>query len=63
MNRFFTTFKSLGPRQRWCWTWQLLPRKQKAELLSVMTRDKSLSLAHRNAARRKLYAMRKVDAR
>ena len=44
----------LGSRQRACWFWAGLSRKARREVLVVMTRDKSLTPAHRRIARRKL---------
>jgi hypothetical protein len=44
----------LGPRQWLCWCWPGLTLNQRRDVLRVMTSDKSLSLAHRRTARRKL---------
>jgi hypothetical protein len=53
----------LGSRQWLCWSWPGLTRNQQRDVLSVMTTDKSLSIAHRRTAQRKLREMRQEDRR
>ena len=55
------TMKKLGSRQQLCWYWPGLTRNQQRDVLAVMTRDKSLSEAHRKTARRELREMRRND--
>ena len=53
--------KHLGPRQRLCWVWAGISLKGRIDILDIMTRDKTLTLAHRKLARRKLREARRAQ--